>query len=299
MAKTVKNKGLGRGLESLFDDNFASLDLTSNTGPATLRLADVEPMSSQPRKNFDEESLAALTRSIIEHGVLQPIIVRQNPAFEGTYEIIAGERRWRAARDAGLSEIPAIILDADDLKAAQLALIENVQREELNAVEEAFGYRALIEKFELTQEQVADKVGKSRPAIANSLRLLELPEKVIEMLKKNEISAGHARSLLSLKNREDMIMLAERIKARGMSVRDTEASVKRILNAKAKVVAEPDPQKSLYIKDVEDRASTALGRRVKITNTPRKKTVELTFENDDDFTYVLKKLCGDNFFDVD
>ena len=299
MAKTVKNKGLGRGLESLFDDNFASLDLTSDTGPATLRLSDVEPMSSQPRKNFDEESLAALTRSIIEHGVLQPIIVRQNPAFEGTYEIIAGERRWRAARDAGLSEIPAIILDADDLKAAQLALIENVQREDLNAVEEAFGYRALIEKFELTQEQVADKVGKSRPAIANSLRLLELPEKVIEMLKKNEISAGHARSLLSLKNREDMIMLAERIKARGMSVRDTEASVKRILNAKAKVVAEPDPQKSLYIKDVEDRASTALGRRVKITNTPRKKTVELTFENDDDFTYVLKKLCGDNFFDVD
>lgn len=298
MAK-VKNKGLGRGLESLFDDNFASLDLTSNTGPATLRLADIEPMSSQPRKSFDEESLAALTRSIIEHGVLQPIIVRQNPAFEGSYEIIAGERRWRAARDAGLSEIPAIILDADDLKAAQLALIENVQREDLNAVEEAFGYRALIEKFELTQEQVADKVGKSRPAIANSLRLLELPERVLDMLEANEISAGHARALLSLKNRDDMVMLAERIKARGLSVRETEATVKRILNAKARVVSEPDPQASLYIRDVEDRASTILGRRVKITNTPRKKTVELTFENDDDFSYVLKKLCGDNFFDVD
>lgn len=298
MAK-IKNKGLGRGLESLFDDNFASLDLSSNTGPATLRLADIEPMSSQPRKNFDEESLSALTKSIIEHGVLQPIIVRQNPAFEGTYEIIAGERRWRAARDAGLSDIPAIILDADDLKAAQLALIENVQREDLNAVEEAFGYKALIEKFELTQEQVADKVGKSRPAIANALRLLELPEKVIDMLEANEISAGHARSLLSLKNREDMEMLAERIKARGMSVRETEATVKRILNAKTRVVSEPDPQASLYIKDVEDRASVVLGRRVRITNTPRKKTVELTFENDDDFTYVLKKLCGDNFFDVD
>jgi ParB family chromosome partitioning protein len=298
MAK-IKNKGLGRGLESLFDDNFASLDLSSDTGPATLRLADIEPMSSQPRKNFDEESLSALTRSIIEHGVLQPIIVRQNPAFEGSYEIIAGERRWRAARDAGLSEIPAIILDADDLKAAQLALIENVQREDLNAVEEAFGYRALIEKFDLTQEQVADKVGKSRPAIANALRLLELPEKVIDMLEANEISAGHARSLLSLKNSEDMVMLAERIKARGMSVRETEATVKRILNAKARVVPEPDPQASLYIRDVEDRASVILGRRVKVTNTPRKKTVELTFVNDDDFTYVLKKLCGDNFFDVD
>ena len=298
MAK-IKNKGLGRGLESLFDDNFASLDLSSDTGPATLRLADIEPMSSQPRKNFDEESLSALTRSIIEHGVLQPIIVRQNPAVEGSYEIIAGERRWRAARDAGLSEIPAIILDADDLKAAQLALIENVQREDLNAVEEAFGYRALIEKFDLTQEQVADKVGKSRPAIANALRLLELPEKVIDMLEANEISAGHARSLLSLKNSEDMVMLAERIKARGMSVRETEATVKRILNAKARVVPEPDPQASLYIRDVEDRASVILGRRVKVTNTPRKKTVELTFVNDDDFTYVLKKLCGDNFFDVD
>jgi ParB family chromosome partitioning protein len=298
MAK-IKNKGLGRGLESLFDDNFASLDLSSDTGPATLRLADIEPMSSQPRKNFDEESLSALTRSIIEHGVLQPIIVRQNPAFEGSYEIIAGERRWRAARDAGLSEIPAIILDADDLKAAQLALIENVQREDLNAVEEAFGYRTLIEKFDLTQEQVADKVGKSRPAIANALRLLELPEKVIDMLEANEISAGHARSLLSLKNSEDMVMLAERIKARGMSVRETEATVKRILNAKARVVPEPDPQASLYIRDVEDRASVILGRRVKVTNTPRKKTVELTFVNDDDFTYVLKKLCGDNFFDVD
>ena len=298
MAK-VKNKGLGRGLESLFDDNFASLDLSSNTGPATLRLADIEPMSSQPRKNFDEEALSALTKSIMEHGVLQPIIVRQNPAFEGTYEIIAGERRWRAAKDAGLSEIPAIILDADDLKAAQLALIENVQREDLNAVEEAFGYRALIEKFELTQEQVADKVGKSRPAIANSLRLLELPDKVIDMLEVNEISAGHARTLLSLKNSDDMVMLAERIKARGMSVRETEATVKRILNAKARVVADPDPQASLYIRDVEDRASVILGRRVRVTNTPRKKTVELTFENDDDFTYVLKKLCGDNFFDVD
>ena len=298
MAK-IKNKGLGRGLESLFDDNFVSLDLSSPQGPATLRISDIEPMSSQPRKSFDEESLSALAASIAEHGVLQPIIVRKNPTFEETYEIIAGERRWRAARDAGLSEIPAIILDADDLKAAQLALIENVQREDLNAVEEAFGYRALIEKFELTQEEVAAKVGKSRPAIANSLRLLELPEKVIDMLEANEISAGHARALLSLKNSEDIVMLAERIKARGMSVRDTEATVKRILNAKTRVVTPPDPQLQVYIRDVEDRASSVLGRRVKVTNTPRKKTVELSFENDEDFAYILKKLCGDDFFTVD
>lgn len=298
MAKT-KNKGLGRGLESLFDDNFASLDVNPGLGPTTLRLSDVEPMSSQPRKNFDPEALSALARSIEEHGVLQPIIVRENTSFEGTYEIIAGERRWRAAKDIGLSEIPAIVLDADDLKAAQLALIENVQREDLNPVEEAFGYRALIDKFELTQEQVADKVGKSRSAVTNSLRLLDLPDEVISMLEANEISAGHARTLLSLKNAEDMIMLAGRIKARGMSVRDTEATVKRILNAKARVTVEPDPQAAIYIKDVEDRASTILGRRVKVTNTVRKKTVELTFENDDDFSYILKKLCGDDFFYAD
>lgn len=295
MAK--KPGGLGRQYYEIFDDNaFTS---SNNNVAQLLRVSEIEPRADQPRKDFNREALESLADSISNLGVLQPIVVRENINYPGSYEIIAGERRWRAARDAGLSEIPAIILDADDLKAAQLALIENVQREDLNAVEEAFGYRALIEKFDLTQEQVADKVGKSRPAIANALRLLELPEKVIDMLEANEISAGHARSLLSLKNSEDMVMLAERIKARGMSVRETEATVKRILNAKARVVPEPDPQASLYIRDVEDRASVILGRRVKVTNTPRKKTVELTFVNDDDFTYVLKKLCGDNFFDVD
>ncbi len=298
MAKE-KRSGLGRGLNSIFDDNIVSLDLGKTEGPTTLKISDIEPMSGQPRKNFDPESLAALARSIEEHGILQPIIVRANSLLEGTYEIIAGERRWRAARNIGLSEVPVIILDADDLKAAQLALIENVQREDLNPVEEAFGYRTLIERFELTQEEVSSKVGKSRSAVANSLRLLDLPEKVLEMLKNSEISAGHARALLSLKNEEDIVMLAERIKARGMSVRDVESTVRRILKAKARVTVEPDPQTAVYIKDVEDRASVILGRRVKVTNTPRKKTVELTFENDDDFSYILKKLCGDDFFSAD
>lgn len=295
----AKNKGLGRGLSSLFDDNLPPLVSLPQSGATTLRLSDVEPMSSQPRKAFDEEALDALARSISECGVLQPIIVRENKALEGTYEIIAGERRWRAARLAGLTEIPAIVLDADDLKAAQLALIENVQREDLNAVEEACGYKALIEKFDLTQEQVAEKVGCSRSSITNALRLLELPGDALDMLERGEISAGHAKALLSLKNEDDIVMLAKRIVAKGLSVRETEATVKRILSAKATVVKERDIQTDVYIKDVEDRASVILGRRVKITNTARKKTVELTFENDDDFSYVLRKLCGDDFFDSD
>ena len=295
----AKNKGLGRGLSSLFDDNLPSLGVAPQSGATTLRLSDIEPMSNQPRKVFDEEALEELSRSIAECGVLQPIIVRENPAFEGTYEIIAGERRWRASKLAGLTEIPAIIFDADDLKAAQLALIENIQREDLNAVEEAYGYKALIEKFDLTQEEVADKVGCSRSSITNSLRLLDLPGEALDMLESGAISAGHAKALLSLKNNEDIVMLAKRVVAKGMSVRDTEATVKRILNAKTRVVKEPDVQTTVYLKDVEDRAAIVLGRRVKITNTARKKTVELTFENDDDFTYILKKLCGDDFFDTD
>ena len=295
----AKNKGLGRGLTSLFDDNLPPLVSIPQNGATTLRLSDVEPMSSQPRKLFDEEALEALSHSIAECGVLQPIIVRENKTLEGTYEIIAGERRWRAAKLAGLSEIPAIILDADDLKAAQLALIENVQREDLNAVEEACGYKALIEKFDLTQEEVAEKVGCSRSSITNSLRLLDLPGDALDMLERGEITPGHAKALLSLRNEEDILMLARRIIAKGMSVRDTEATVKRILNAKTRVIKEPDPQTAVYIKDVEDRAAVILGRRVKITNTPRKKTVELTYENDDDFSYILKKLCGNDFFDND
>ncbi len=299
----AKNKGLGRGLTSLWDDNMPSLGVIGGSTPknaaVSLRISEVEPMSSQPRKVFDPEALEALSRSIAECGVLQPIIVRENRAYEGTYEIIAGERRWRAAKDAGLTEIPAIVLDADDLKAAQLALIENIQREDLNAVEEACGYKALIEKFDLTQEQVAEKVGCSRSSVTNSLRLLDLPGEALDMLENGQISAGHAKALLTLRNDDDIVMLAKRIFAKGMSVRDTEATVKRILNAKTRTVQEADVQTAVYLKDVEDRASVALGRRVRITNTPKKKTVELSFENDDDFTYILRKLCGDDFFSSD
>ncbi|MBQ8819113.1 MAG: ParB/RepB/Spo0J family partition protein, partial [Clostridia bacterium] len=200
MAK--KTGGLGRDFYSIFDDNI----LESKKGAAeNIRISDIEPRRDQPRKTFERESLEVLADSIAAYGVLQPIIVRSNPISEGTYEIIAGERRWRASKMAGLTEIPAVIFDGDELKAAQVALIENIQREDLNPVEEAMGYGALIDKFGLTQEQVAKQVGKSRPAIANMLRLLDLPTEVLEMLRDGAISAGHARALLGLDSQETMI----------------------------------------------------------------------------------------------
>ena len=193
MAK--KTGGLGRDFYAILDDNITDMKEGAAT---TLRIAEVEPRSDQPRKQFDKEALEALADSIATYGVLQPILVRQNPNFEGYFEIIAGERRWRAAKMAGLTEIPAIVLDGDDLKTAQIAVIENVQREDLNVVEEAFAYKALIDQFDLTQEQIAKQVGKSRPAIANLLRLLDLPDEVLDQLKAGDLTAGHARALLGL-----------------------------------------------------------------------------------------------------
>ncbi len=188
MAK--KPGGLGRDFYSILDDNIMGMKEGAAT---TLRISEVEPRADQPRKQFDREALQALADSIATYGVLQPIIVRPNPNFEGSFEIVAGERRWRAAKMAGLTEIPAVVLDGDDMKIAQVALIENVQREDLNVVEEALGYQTLMDKFDMTQEEVAKQVGKSRPAITNLLRLLDLPEEVLELLRSGELSAGHAR----------------------------------------------------------------------------------------------------------
>ncbi|MBQ8440673.1 MAG: ParB/RepB/Spo0J family partition protein, partial [Clostridia bacterium] len=192
----AKMKGLGRDFQSLLFDNMVTSEKTN--AATTLRIADIEPRSDQPRKSFGLESLEQLADSIGQFGVLQPIIVRENPLLQDSYEIIAGERRWRAAKMAGLNEIPAVILDGDELKTAQIAVIENVQREDLNPVEEAFAYKMLIDRFDLTQEQVAKQVGKSRPAVANALRLLDLPEEVLVLLKNGDLSAGHARALLGL-----------------------------------------------------------------------------------------------------
>ena len=293
MAK--KSGGLGRDFYSIFDDNM----LESKKGAAEmLRIADIEPRHDQPRKTFERESLEALADSIAAHGVLQPIIVRNNPISEGTYEIIAGERRWRASKMAGLSEIPAVVLDGDDLKAAQIALIENVQREDLNPVEEAMGYGALIEKFGLTQEQVAKQVGKNRSTVTNMLRLLDLPDEVLDMLRDGEISAGHARAILGLEDDELMLDTANKVIARSMSVRETEALVKRLNAAGNEVVIERvHPQIQVHIKELERRAMSTLGRKVRISRSTHKKVVELTYDCDEDLEALLRHLCGENIFD--
>lgn len=298
MAK--KQSGLGRDLYSLFDDNFT--ENSKNSSGTSLKISDIEPRKDQPRKTFERESLESLADSIGTYGVLQPIIVRENLSFPGNYEIIAGERRWRAAKMAGLSEIPAVILDGDELKMAQVALIENIQREDLNVVEEAIAYLDLIEKFGLTQDQVAKQVGKSRTAITNTLRLLDLPDEVLELLKNGDLSAGHARALLGLKDRDAVLSIAEKIMARDMSVREVEVLVKK-LNSAPKAVDEDDDlildgvnHRKIYMKELERRVTDSLGRKAKIAYTPKKKVLEITFDNDEDLETLLTAICGSNFF---
>ncbi len=288
---------LGRDFRSILDDNLLNIKKDQVT---SIRISDIEPRKDQPRKQFDDESLQLLADSIAIHGVLQPIIVRENASYPDTYEIIAGERRWRAARMAGLSEIPVVIVDGDDLKIAQISLVENVQREDLNPVEEAFAYQALIDKFGLTQEQLSKEVGRSRPAIANMLRLLDLPDEVLELLGNGKITGGHARALLPLENNEQMIILANRITDEDLSVRRVEEIVKKILIQKdfdeLKGNRDEALQRRVYIRDLERRVMDKLGRRVKINQTNKKKTVELTFDNDSDLEEVICLLCGNNFF---
>ena len=292
MAK--KSGGLGRDFYSIFDDNI----LEASKGAAeNIRISDIEPRHNQPRKTFEKEALEVLADSIAAYGVLQPIIVRANPIAEGTYEIIAGERRWRASKMAGLTEIPAVIFDGDELKAAQVALIENIQREDLNPVEEAMGYGALIERFGLTQEQVAKQVGKSRPAVANMLRLLDLPTDVLEMLRDGVITAGHAKALLSLSGEELMTETANKVAERGLSVRETEAYVQRINNLREEPTEERvHPQIKAHMKELERRAMSTLGRKVRISRSTHKKVLELSYSDDEDLEALLTSLCGANIF---
>ena len=289
--------GLGRNFFSILDDNMLETKKDSIT---TIRIGDIEPRKDQPRKSFDDESIQLLADSIAIHGVLQPIIVRENADFPDTYEIIAGERRWRAAKMAGLSEMPVVIVDGDDLKIAQIALVENVQREDLNPVEEAFAYQALIERFGLTQEQLSKEVGKSRSAIANMLRLIDLPDEVLELLKDGKITNGHARAILGLDDEEYMISLANRVVNEDLSVRRVEEIVRKALMQKdveeLKESKDETLQRRVYMRELERRAMDKLGRRVKINQTAKKKTVELTFDSDSDLEEVLCLLCGDNFF---
>lgn len=297
MAK--KQSGLGRDLYSLFDDNL--IDEKKDQG-ISLRIADIEPRKDQPRKLFKREALEALAESIAEHGVIQPIIVRENTSFPGSYEIIAGERRWRAAKMAGLSEIPAVILTGDELKIAQVSLIENLQREDLNPVEEANAYRDLIENFGLTQEQVAKQVGKSRTYVTNTLRLLGLPEQVLDLVREGELGEGHARALLGLKDQDTMITFALRIVADKLSVREVEQMVKKLNSAKTapdedeELLLDGINHRKIYMKELERRLMETLGRKAKIAYTPKKKVLELSFDSDEDLETLLTAICGSAFF---
>ena len=296
-----KSGGLGRDFYSLLDDNMPE---NKKNGVSTLRIADIEPRSDQPRKIFEREALETLAESIGTHGVLQPIIVRENAMLKGTYEIIAGERRWRASKMAGLSEIPVVILDGDDLKAAQVSIIENIQRENLNPVEEALAYRTLMDKFDLTQDQVAVQVGKSRSNVANMMRLLDLPDTVLDMLRENLLATGHARALLGLEREEDMVLLAERIVQAEMTVREVERAVKAMndaANAPADTAEEVEETaenklRRVHMRDLERRILEKMGRKAKITNSPKKKVIELTYDSDEDLEDLLRALCGNDFF---
>ena len=286
-----------RDFFSILDDNIYEDNKDSVT---TVKIGDIEPRKDQPRKDFDEEAIQLLADSIAVHGVLQPIIVRENSDFPGTYEIIAGERRWRASKIAGLSEIPVVLVDGDDLKMAQIAIVENVQREDLNPVEEAMAYQALIERFGLTQEQLSKEVGKSRPAIANMLRLVDLPDEVLQLLKEGKITSGHARAILGLDSEEQMIELAQKVFENDLSVRKVEEIVRKLLAAQEEdIMREVDEnyaQQRVYMRSLEKKAMDKLGRRVKINQTTKKKTVELTFDTDADLEELLCLICGSEFF---
>ena len=293
MASKMKT-GLGKGLDSIFIDNTAP-----SGGNGLVRLSEIQPRKDQPRKNFDLESLQQLADSIAEHGLLQPVVVRE--ALGGYYEIIAGERRWRAAKMAGLSEIPVTILTADDRKASELAIIENVQREDLNPMEEAQAYKKLQEEYGLTQDKVALAVGKSRSAVANTLRLLDLPEEAGALVATGKLSEGHAKVLLGTTYEEDLIKAAKEVAEKGLSVRETEALVKRLNAASAAEEAEETlkdfPVKVNYTKVLEEKAGRMLGRRVSINGRGKTRRLELFYEDREDLENLLKVLCGDRIFE--
>lgn len=284
-------KGLGRGLGALLGDT--ALQMEENAAdPARISIYKIEPNPLQPRKQFDELELQALADSITANGLIQPLALRRLP--NGYYQIIAGERRWRACRLAGLEEVPAVILEADEQKAMELALIENLQRQDLNPVEEALGYQSLMQDYALTQEQVAQQVGKSRPAIANALRLLQLPEEILDSLASGALSAGHARALLQLQDAHLQAIAAQKITALDLSVRQAERLCKQ-MSHEAAPKAEPEAAAPLevdYIAECEAALSRQLGRGVKIINGKRKGRFELEFYGQEDLQRLLELLSA-------
>lgn len=292
MAKN-KNTGLGRGLDAIFLDNTTE---ESGRGVTMLRLSDIEPRPDQPRKQFESESLASLADSIAENGVLQPLLVRAEG--DGFYQIIAGERRWRASKMAGLTEVPAIITDADDKKAFELAIIENIQRENLNAIEEAAAIRDLMTEYGLTQEEVSTRISRSRSAVSNAIRLLDLPDSVMKAVSDGKLSAGHARALLGLRDSEKIISAAQTVISRGLSVRAAEELVRSLNRAQedAKKPPRAESEADRYMNWLCRKMSDSLERGVRIVGG-KKKHIELEYRDSDDLERMIRKLCGEDFFD--
>ena len=280
----AKNKGgLGKGLDALFMDNSIEEEAKS---AVKLKINDIEPNRAQPRKSFDEEALEELANSISTHGVIQPLLVR--PLADGGYQLIAGERRWRASRMAGLTEVPVVIREMSDSEAMELALVENLQREDLNPIEEAQGLALLMETYGLTQEQAAKRVGKSRPAVANSMRLLSLPQEVLAMVERGELSAGHARTILALENAGQITALANEIIKKNLSVRETERAVKALLKGDKKKEKRAK-KRDTYYDEVELAVSQSLGRKAKVSlSGGNKGTLEIEFFGKEDLSKLMK-----------
>ena len=282
----AKKGGLGRGLDALFADN--SIEEIASTSAVKLKIMDIEPNRDQPRKIFDEDALAELADSIAKHGVIQPLLVRPMP--DGSYQLVAGERRWRESRMAGLTEVPVVIKELSDDEAMALALIENLQREDLNAIEEAQGIKALMDTLSLTQDEAAERVGKSRPAVANALRLLKLPDSVIALVSDGKLSPGHARALLGFKDEQDIIETADLIIEKGLTVRDVEKLVKK--RNKEPKAEKPAARRASYYDEVELALTDFLGRKVKVGTKPGKESgvLEIDFFDKDDLTRLADAL---------
>lgn len=278
----MKKRGLGKGLDAIFAENTAE----TTEGAVNVKIGDIEPNRDQPRKEFDNAALSELADSISQHGVLQPLLLR--PMITGGYRIVAGERRWRAARMAGLTEVPAVIREMSDAEEMLFALIENLQREDLTPLEEARGYRTLIETQDFTQEEVSQAVGKSRPAITNALRLLNLPEDLQQMLENGEITAGHARTLLSFKREEDMRLGAKKAKE-GASVRELEALAKR-LNQEKETAPSKASKKNQYFEEAQLAVGEYLNRKVKVAGTKKRGTLQIEFYGEEDLQNLLHDL---------
>jgi len=281
----AKAKGLGKGLGALMGDVALQ---APESGSVFLPISQVEPGLNQPRKHFDDDALADLADSIREHGIIQPLTVRR--LASGYYQIIAGERRWRAAKQAGLREVPAVIIEADDRKVMELGLIENLQREDLNPMEEAEGYLVLLTDYGMTQEEVAQRMGKSRPAVANALRLTSLPPEVRQMLVDGSLTAGHGRAVLMVEGEKAQVAFAEELARKGLSVRQAEAAAKTFKAEQPEKPAKQEYPNRIYIEAVEQELSSRFGRRVSITSGKRKGRLELEFYSVDDLNHLLDQL---------